>query len=146
MMITVRSLLLVLAGLLSLPAAAQSCYVSADASTGEPSPVATEKCYEYQGMDKADAIDWSCRNSEDASHAQREKRDSCPTGYFGKCVAPLTPETLSNEQATGTQGDSEIMPSTVPEEARILTYYYKATEQAQVKIDCEKGGGKWTQS
>ena len=139
-----RSVLLAIAAALSLPAAANSCYVIAETSGAVPPPVVTEKCFEYQGM-KDGAIDWVCQDNEAVENSRREIRDSCPTGHFGVCTARMTPETLANESATGTQATDTPAPTTVPENARIVTYNYQATDRAQAKIDCESAGGEWSQ-
>ncbi|MHB0765580.1 hypothetical protein ACYCFC_14545 [Stutzerimonas sp. NM35] len=143
-MTLLRSILLAIAAVLSLPAAANSCYVSAETSGAIPPPVVTEMCFEYQGMD-ADAIDWVCQDNEAIESSRREIRDSCPSGHFGICTAAITPETLANERATGSQATDTPMPTTVPEDARILTYHYEASDRAQARIDCESAGGEWSQ-
>lgn len=139
-----RFSLLALAAGASLPAMAQSCYVSVETSGDVPPPVVTEKCFEYQGVDR-DAIDWVCQDSEAVESSRREQRDSCPAGHFGVCTAALTPETLANERATGSQATDKPAPTTVPEDARILTYHYEASDRAQARIDCESAGGEWSQ-
>ncbi|MBA1262888.1 hypothetical protein [Stutzerimonas stutzeri] len=143
-MTLLRSILLAIAAVLSLPAAANSCYVSAETSGAIPPPVVTEMCFEYQGMD-ADAIDWVCQDNEAIESSRREIRDSCPSGHFGICTAAITPETLANERATGSQATDTPMPTTVPKDARILTYHYEASDRAQARIDCESAGGEWSQ-
>ncbi|HCJ30216.1 MAG TPA: hypothetical protein DHV63_13210 [Pseudomonas sp.] len=139
-----RSVLLALFAAFSLPAAANSCYVSAETSGAVPPPVVTEKCFEYQGLED-NSIDWVCQDNEAIENSRREIRDSCPTGHFGICTAALTPETLANERATGTQADNGTLPTTVPKEARVVTYHYQASDRAQAKIDCESAGGEWSQ-
>jgi len=140
-----RTFALVLAGALSLPAAARSCYVSADTSGVVPPPVVTEKCFEYHGVDDEKAIDWVCSDSEAVENPRRELRDSCPAGHFGVCSAPMTAETLANERATGTQADNGTLPTTVAKDARIITYNYHASDRGQARIDCESAGGEWSQ-
>jgi len=139
-----RCVLLALAAVFTLPAAANSCYVSAETSGAVPPPVATEKCFEYQGVED-DAIDWACQDNEAIKNSDREIRDSCPAGHFGICIAALTPATLANERATGTQADNGTLPTTVPKDARIVPYHYKSSDQVQTKIDCESAGGEWSQ-
>jgi hypothetical protein len=139
-----RCVLLALAAAFTLPAAANSCYVSAETSGAVLPPVATEKCFEYQGV-KDDAIDWVCQDNEAIKNSRREIRDSCPAGHFGVCTARLTPETLANERATGSQATETPAPTTVPENARIVTYHYESSDRAQAKIDCESAGGEWSQ-
>lgn len=140
-----RTVVLVLAVALSLPAAARSCYVTARTSGDVPPPVVTEKCFEYRGLDSDDSIDWVCRDNEAVKNSQREIRDSCPAGHFAVCTAALTPETLANERATGTQGDDDTFSGTVPDDAQIITYNYQASDRGQAKIDCESAGGEWSQ-
>mgnify|MGYP007011829594 FL=1 len=143
-MTLLRSVLLAIVAASSLPAAANSCYVTAETSGAVPPPVVTEKCFEYQGMDD-DAIDWVCQDNEAVKNSRREIRDSCPSGHFGICTAAITPETLANERATGSQATDTPGPTTVPREARILTYHYESTDRAQSRIDCESAGGEWSQ-
>lgn len=143
-MTLLRSVLLAIVAASSLPAAANSCYVTAETSGAVPPPVVTEKCFEYQGMDD-DAIDWVCQDNEAVKNSRREIRDSCPSGHFGICTAAITPETLANERATGSQATDTPGPTTVPQEARILTYHYESTDRAQARIDCESAGGEWSQ-
>lgn len=144
MNIAFRAVLLAVAAMLSLPAAANSCYVTVDTSGAVPPPVVTEKCFEYQGVED-DAIDWVCQDNEAVKNTRNEIRDSCPTGYFGVCTAAMTPETLANERATGSQATDTPAPTTVPDDARIVTYNYAASDRAQAKIDCESAGGQWSQ-
>jgi hypothetical protein len=139
-----RSVLLAIAVALSLPAAANSCYVSAETSGAVPPPVVSEKCFRYEGMDDND-IDWVCQNNEAIKNSRREIVESCPSGHFGVCTARMTPETLANERATGTQAIDTPAPTTVPENARIVTYNYESSDHAQAKIDCESAGGEWSQ-
>ncbi|OYW90701.1 MAG: hypothetical protein B7Z23_09450 [Pseudomonadales bacterium 32-61-5] len=143
-MTLLRSVLLAIVAASSLPAAANSCYVTAETSGAVPPPVVTEKCFEYQGMDD-DAIDWVCQDNEAVKNSRREIRDSCPSGHFGICTAAITPETLANERTTGSQATDTPGPTTVPREARILTYHYESTDRAQARIDCESAGGEWSQ-
>lgn len=140
-----RTLVLILAGALSLPAAARSCYVTAETSGDVPPPVVTEKCFEYRGLDNDDSIDWVCSDNETVKNSKRELRDSCPAGHFGVCTAKLTPEALANERATGSQADEGPFSGTVPDDAQIVTYNYEASDRGQAKIDCESAGGEWSQ-
>lgn len=139
-----RSVLFAVVALLSLPAAANSCYVTSETSGAVPPPVVTEKCFRYEGMDDND-IDWVCRDNEAVKNSRREVLDNCPSGHFGKCTAALTPETLANERATGSQAMDSKTLSTLPEQARIVTYFYEASDRAQARIDCESAGGEWSQ-
>ncbi|CAM5351768.1 Secreted protein OS=Stutzerimonas stutzeri OX=316 GN=CXK95_14490 PE=4 SV=1 [Stutzerimonas stutzeri] len=142
---TLRLTLALLAAVVSLPAAAQSCYVHSETSGAVPAPVVTKKCFELRGMQpEDDSMDWLCRNEEGVKSARREPRQSCPDGHFGVCVAAVTPETLANEQAGGSQATNGTLPTTVPEGAQIVTYHYHASDRAQAKVDCESAGGQWS--
>lgn len=138
-----RLALLLALALSSLPAAATSCQVVTRTSGELPPPVVTEKCFEYQGLD-SDAIEWVCRHNEGVENSRRELVESCPAGYFGICSATATAETLANERAFGSQA-TDLWSGTVPEQARIRTYVYAASDRAQAKIDCETAGGEWSQ-
>ncbi|WP_313024146.1 hypothetical protein [Pseudomonas lopnurensis] len=135
---------LFLLGAFSLPAAAQSCYVHTETSGAVPAPVVTEQCFEFHGLDKDDAIDWVCQDNEAVENSRREIRDSCPEGHFGVCTAPMTPETLANERAAGSQAANGTWPTTVDDDARVVTYHYHASDRAQAKVDCESSGGTWS--
>ena len=132
-----------LVGAFSLPAAAQSCYVQSETSGAIPAPVVTEQCFEFHGMDSG-AIDWVCQDNEAVKNSRREIRDSCPGGHFGVCTAPMTPETLANERATGSQAKNGTLPTQVNDDATIVTYLYQASDRGQAKIDCESAGGSWS--
>lgn len=141
-----RTFVLILAGVLSLPAMARSCYVTADTSGAVPPPVVTEKCFEFHGVeDEQASLDWVCGDSGAVENSRREIRDSCPSGHFGVCSASLTPETLANERATGTQAKNGTFSGTVPDDAHIITYNYHASDRGQAKVDCENAGGEWSQ-
>lgn len=139
-----RLALLAIAGTLSLPAAAQSCYVTERTSPGVPPPVNQEVCFEYLGTEEG-AIDWACRDDKAMGSTRREIRDSCPSGAFGRCTAILTPESLISERATGTRAGENTFPPQVPEGSQIVTHYYKVSDRGQARIDCEQAGGQWSQ-
>ncbi|BFN25845.1 hypothetical protein PSCT_00379 [Pseudomonas sp. SCT] len=133
-----------LVGAFSLPAAAKSCYVHSETSGAVPAPVVTEQCFEFHGLDDEDAIDWVCQDNEAVKNSRREIRDSCPDGHFGICTAAMTPETLANERAAGSQAKNGTLPTQVSDDATIVTYHYHASDRAQAKIDCESAGGSWS--
>jgi len=140
-----RTAALALVGLISLPAFAESCYVTSDSAVAGPGGIRTESCYEHIGMPMG-SLNWSCNdNTKDVLHTRAEKRPNCPAGYFGKCLAALTQETLANPDSSGRYGNQAGTPPNVPDEAKILTYHYKAENKAQAKADCEQGGGKWSE-
>ncbi|PAU57540.1 hypothetical protein [Pseudomonas indica] len=141
-----RATVLAFAASACLPALAESCHVSAqpEAKT-PPSNGGNEYCFEHEGMPEG-SLDWSCNNKTgDVAGMRKEKRQTCPSGYFGRCVAPLTQETLANEMSSGRYGQEAGTPPNVPDEAKIVTYYYQALDKGQAKVDCESGGGRWTE-
>src|SRR3546814_11876513 len=78
---------------------------------------------------------WVCQNNEAVKNSRREIVESCPTGHFGVCTAALTPETLANERAAGTQATDTPAPTTVPEKARIVR-----SEARRVGNECVRTG------
>jgi hypothetical protein len=96
-----RALFVLFTALASPLVLAQACYVSEQTSGDLPEPVSPEKCFELQNMDDPNAIEWICRDQADVRSSRRELRDSCPSGAFGSCSAPMTPETLANEKSFG---------------------------------------------
>ncbi|WP_447592064.1 hypothetical protein [Aquipseudomonas campi] len=134
--------LMVLACLLASPGVfAEACHVHNQSSSAQVATVETESCYEYRGM-PAGAIDWSCSNeSKEMVASEKSKVATCKAGYFGQCTARLTPEALANHSASGESGSEDSL--SVPDDAKVITYFYTATNRPQIKIDCENGGGKW---
>ncbi|TRX72975.1 hypothetical protein [Pseudomonas mangiferae] len=133
---------LALMGACSLPAFAESCYVSTEPAMAGPSGAHTQTCYEFQGTPEG-AMDWSCNDTtKDVQKTHREKRASCPSGHFGRCVSALTQETLGNQASAGRKGEG-VAPPQVGRDARLVTYYYQAQDKAQSKTDCENAGGRW---
>lgn len=122
---------------------AEACHVHSQSSSAQVSTVATESCYEYRGM-PGGAIDWSCSNeSKEMIASEKRKVANCKAGYFGQCTAKLTQEALANHNSTSeNQGENTLA---VPDDAKVVTYYYTATDRPQTKIDCENGGGKWSE-
>src|SRR5690606_15156725 len=84
----------------SAGAFADACYVTIDSSLAGPTGAREETCFEHRGA-PAGSLDWSCKSDKDVQGASREKRDSCPSGFFGKCTAELTQEALANEKSAG---------------------------------------------
>lgn len=133
---------LVLTGVFSLPLLAESCYVTSESKAQGPAGIRAETCFEHLGMPPG-SLDWSCGDRE-ALGVTKRKQASCPAGYFGKCSAGLTQETLANEASSGRVAPGTALPTPVPEGARIVTYHYRAADQSQARIDCEHGGGHWS--
>ena len=122
-------------------ALAEACYVSASASSDAIAEVEQEFCYEFTGMDKG-AIDWSCNNATgDMINSEQRKVASCAAAKLGSCEAALTQETLTNYRS-GDDDRGEARPA-VPNEAKVLTPYYRAGDLKPVRIDCENSGGTW---
>ncbi|MBD9484116.1 hypothetical protein IB229_14120 [Pseudomonas sp. PDM14] len=135
--------LLLLSCVLASPGVfAEACHVHSQSSSAQVSTVATESCYEYRGM-PVGAIDWSCSNeSKEMLASEKSNVANCKAGYFGQCTAKLTQEALANHSSTSeNQGENSVA---VPDDAQVITYYYTATDRPQTKIDCENGGGKWS--
>lgn len=135
--------LVVLGGLLLSPGVfAEACHVHSQSSSAQIATVETESCYEYSGMPDG-AIDWSCSNeSKEMVASEKRKVASCKAGYFGQCTGKLTQEALANQASTSENQDDGGL--NVPDDAKVITYFYTATDRPQTKIDCENGGGKWT--
>ena len=132
------------AGLGSAQLWADACYVTQQPATAGTPGVASQTCFEYRGM-PPDSLDWACSTKGDSvAGTRKERRDRCPSGHFGICTGKLTQEALANELASGSYGGG-ASPDTLPEDAQIVTYYYRAQDQAQARIDCETGGGRWSQ-
>ncbi|TBV01511.1 hypothetical protein [Phytopseudomonas dryadis] len=125
-------------------AMADACQVSTrSASERIPSPE-NESCYEYRNM-PAGSIDWSCSNeSKDMLDTEKRKVQRCDSGHFGQCSARLTQASLADHSAGSDRASSGI--GQVPENARLITYYYSVADKAQTRLDCENGGGTWQDS
>ncbi|GAB3464907.1 hypothetical protein [Azotobacter salinestris] len=132
------------AGLSSPLLLAEACHVTEQLAVAGTASDVMESCFEHRGM-PAGSLDWSCSTDKSpVAGVHKEKRANCPSGYFGKCTAALTQEALANEEATGQYGGG-TWPDPLPEDAQIVTYYYRVQDQKQTRIDCESGGGQWSQ-
>jgi len=134
---------LLLASLHCATAFGAACYVSEETSGTLPDPVTPAKCFYFEGMDDVEAMQWACRDKTDVGLTGRQQHQSCPQGAMARCTAPMTPETLANEQAFGERNPGDALPATLPDGARIVTLYYQVTDREQAKLDCEKTGGRW---
>src|SRR5690606_28821845 len=121
---------------------ADACYVTIDSSMAGPTGAREESCFEHQGAPQG-SLDWACQSDKDVQGASREKRAECPSGYFGTCSAELTQEALANPKSAGQKTDSPFDAPQLAEQARQITYHYRALDGAQAKLDCENAGGKW---
>lgn len=128
--------------LASAGAFAEACYVTVDSALAGPTGAREETCFEHHGAE-AGSLDWSCQSEKDVQGASREKRDSCPTGFFGKCTAELTQEALANERSAGQKTEQPFEAPQMENQAQQITYHYRALDGGQAKLDCENAGGKW---
>lgn len=134
-------LCLLLGNLASATALAEACYVSSSTSSEAIAEVEQELCYEFVGMSDG-AIDWSCSNENDQMlNTEQKKVVRCADDSLGRCEAALTQESLANYRSTG-ENQRENRPA-VPNDAKVITYYYSAGDLQQVRIDCERSGGTW---
>ena len=134
---------LLFASLYSASALGAACYVIEETSGTLPDPVTPSKCFHFEGMDDVDAMKWACRDKGDVGQTHRELRQQCPPYAVARCSAPMTPETLANEQAFGERNPGDALPATLSDDARIVTFYYQITDDEQARLDCEKTGGQW---
>lgn len=139
-----RITILVLAlmgGLASPLALADACHVTTRSSSAAVPEVEEEHCYEFTGV-SADDIDWSCSNeSTEMINSQKRKVDGCAAGSQGRCEAALTQETLANNRSIG-QNEEKARPA-IPNDAKVITHYYRVEDLAQARTDCEQVGGTW---
>lgn len=119
----------------------EACYVSNRSSSASIPEVEKDLCYEFVGMSEGD-IDWSCSNENDQMiNSQQRKVSHCETGSLASCEAAVTQETLANYRAAG-QNREQARPA-VPNDAKIITHYYRTENLKQLRIDCENVGGTW---
>lgn len=132
---------LLLSWLVAGEALAAACQVTAEPSSSAIRAVEKELCYEFTGMDEG-AIDWACTDQKGEMIVRRQHPvESCASGSVGRCEAALTQETLSNYRAFD---DDQGKPRpAVPNDAKVITHYYRTGDLKQVRIDCESSGGTW---
>ncbi|WP_194790784.1 hypothetical protein [Pseudomonas sp. UFMG81] len=124
-----------------LPALADDCEVFNRSSSSAVQPVVQHSCYSFTGM-PAEAIAWSCSNESKAMVSSDKRRvPRCADGSLGRCIAPLTQEALANPEATGR--DQPSTRPALPDDARVITYYYDTPSLAQARSDCERADGLW---
>src|SRR5690606_28755946 len=126
----------------AVQAHAEACYVTVDPAQTGPTGVREEYCHQAEGNDDP-ALEWSCANDQDVQNTQRQKVERCPEGFFGRCVAALTQESLANPESVGRKTEQPFSAPQVPEGAKLVTYHYRALDGGQPKADCEKAGGSW---
>ncbi|WP_043307247.1 hypothetical protein [Pseudomonas sp. ML96] len=129
--------------LLAPLALAEGCHILTQSSSPGVAAVETESCYEFQGM-PAGTINWSCSNeSQETLGTRQEKVAKCDAGYVASCRAAITQETLANHRSSSSNPPANE--PNVPDDAKVVTYYYDLDDPTQAKNDCEKGGGTWEQ-
>ncbi len=117
----------------------EACEVRTEQASAQVPVVQTHICYQYQGMPPG-SIDWSCSNQDQgASPTTKKKVAQCPSGAHASCTATLTAESLSNERSASR--DPEQDPPTLPEGARIITWYYEIRQPDQIRKDCRNNSG-----
>lgn len=120
---------------------ADACHVMTRSSSASVPEVETESCYEFTGVPET-AIDWSCSNeNKDMLSRQKRQVERCADGSQGQCITALTQESLANPRS-GTGNESQAYPA-VPNDAKVITYYYSVANLGQARTDCENSGGTW---
>ncbi|WP_223569976.1 hypothetical protein [Pseudomonas sp. BF-R-26] len=138
-----RLLLLLIVCLCPTWVMAQGCDVKTRSQSPSVPVIETHSCYEYDGM-PVDSIDWSCSNeSKEMLTSTKKKVAQCGDHYRATCLGTLTAEALANPQSISKDKNSK--PLNIPDNAQVITYYYSIENLPQAKIDCETGGGKWTE-
>ncbi|SDY39493.1 hypothetical protein [Pseudomonas sp. NFIX28] len=120
---------------------AQGCDVVTRSQSAEIANVDTHTCYLFEGM-PADAIGWSCSNESKGTLAhEKRKVDRCDPSYLAVCRARLTQEALSNPRSTAKDPQGSSL--NIPDDAQVVTFYYRAANLKQARTDCEGAGGRW---
>lgn len=127
--------------LLAGDALAEACQVSTRPLSDQVPNVEQQSCYEHQGM-PADSLAWSCSNEQEQMLEVRKTRvPACPPGHVARCSATLTQASLANHNATGHDEEQSLR---IPDDAKLVTYYYALDNVEQARKDCETSGGTWT--
>lgn len=136
-----KSAVLLIGSLLGPSVMAEGCHILTRSTSSGVEAVETESCYEFRGMPEG-SINWSCSNeSRETLGTRKEKVAECDGDYDASCRAAMTQETLANHKSTS--GNPPPNEFNVPDEARVVTYYYDLEDRAQARSDCEMGGGIW---
>lgn len=137
----IRTLAVVLLAIASSEALAAACEVSTRSLSQKIPAVVMQSCYVYEGMEEG-AIDWSCSN-ENQGMLDHEKKlvEKCPSDYLGSCTSSITQESLANHKAIGDLKTGT--PMAVPDDAKIVSYFYQVDEKEQARKDCTAAGGSW---
>jgi hypothetical protein len=137
----IRTLAVVLLVIASSEALAAACQVSTRSLSEDIPAVVIQSCYVYEGMEEG-AIDWSCSNENQGMLDHETKLvENCPSGYFGSCTSTLTQESLANPKAIGDIKTGT--PMAIPDDAKIVSYFYQVDEKEQARKDCTTAGGNW---
>lgn len=117
----------------------EACDVVTHAASEQIAQVQTHICYEYQGMPEG-SINWSCSNEDQgASPSTKTRVEHCPAGAVAACSATLTQESLASERSASREPGHDS--PNIPDDAKLITWYYELHQQAQARRDCENNGG-----
>lgn len=136
-----KTALLLIGSMLAPLAMAEGCHILTRSASPGVEPVETESCYEFKGMPEG-SINWSCSNESQATLGSRkEKVAQCEGDYKASCTAALTQEALANHKSSS--NNPEPNEANVPDDAKVVTYYYGLEDRTQARKDCEVSGGEW---
>lgn len=136
-----KTAVLLVGSLFGSLAMAEGCHVLTRSASPGVEAVETESCYEFRGLPPG-SINWSCSNeSQETLGTKQEKVAKCETNYDASCSASITQETLANHKSSSTNPPANE--PNVPDDAKVVTYYYGLADKAQARNDCERGGGEW---
>lgn len=122
-------------------AMAEGCHILTRSASPGVEAVETESCYEFQGMPEG-SINWSCSNESQATlGTKKEKVAECAGNHDASCTAAMTQETLANHKSSSSNPSASQI--SVPDDAKVVTYYYGLEDRSQARNDCERGGGAW---
>lgn len=136
-----KTAVLLVASLFGSLAMAEGCHILTRSASPGVAAVESESCYEFKGMPEG-SINWSCSNeSQETLGTKKEKVAECDADHKASCTAAITQETLANHRSSsGNPPPNEL---NVPDDAKVVTYYYGLEDRSQARNDCERGGGAW---
>ncbi len=137
----IAALLPLICLLASGAALSEACHVMTRSSSASVPEVDMESCYEFTGV-PATAINWSYSNeSKEVLNSQKHLVERCADGSRAQCVAALTQESLANPRSVA-EDQPQARPA-VPNDAKVITHYYRVANLGQARTDCENSGGIW---
>jgi hypothetical protein len=136
-----KTAVLLVGSLFGSLAMAEGCHILSRSASPGVEAVETESCYEFQGMPEG-TINWSCSNeSQETLGTKKEKVAECADDHKASCTAAITQETLANHRSSSSNPPPNEL--NVPDNAKVVTYYYGLEDRSQARKDCERGGGAW---